>query len=64
MSGILLQPFIPDKANDLLDTLGVEEGRRTFDDARIGADFSYGTPKRDPGRFPYDALFPPLAVED
>lgn len=27
MSGILLQPFIPDKAGELLDRLGVE-GRR------------------------------------
>lgn len=64
LSGILLQPFIPDKAGELLDILGVDEGRRTFDDAKIGVDFTYGTPKRDPGKYSYDALFPPLAVED
>lgn len=64
MSGILLQPFIPGKAGELLDILGVAENRRGFEDAKIGADFSYGTPKRTPGNSPYDGLFPPLAVEN
>lgn len=64
LSGILLQPFIPDKAGELLDILGVDESRRRFDDAKVGADFTYGVPKRDPGKSAYDGLFPPLAVEE
>jgi len=64
LSGILLQPFIPDKAGELLDILGVAENRRRFEDAKLGADFAYGTPKRAPGMSAYDGLFPPLAVED
>lgn len=64
LSGILLQPFIPDKAGELLDVLGVDEKRRRFEDAEVGADFAYGTPKRDPGKSAYNGLFPPLAVED
>jgi methionyl-tRNA synthetase len=64
LAGILLQPFIPGKAADLLDVLGVAENRRSLADAKLSADFTYGTPKRDPGKSPFDALFPPLHVED
>ncbi len=56
--GILLQPFMPTKAAELLDALGVSEENRAFEHARLGADFEYGEPKTK-----VRALFPPLAVE-
>lgn len=63
ISGIFLQAFIPDKAGEMLDMLGVDPSRRTFNDARLGADFDYGVPLRDLGTGTA-GLFPPLAVED
>ncbi|OIW30253.1 methionyl-tRNA synthetase [Coniochaeta ligniaria NRRL 30616] len=63
ISGIFLQAFIPDKAAEMLDMLGVDPARRTFDDARLGADFTYGVPLQDLGKGKA-GLFPPLAVED
>ncbi|CAG8957940.1 hypothetical protein HYFRA_00000282 [Hymenoscyphus fraxineus] len=64
ITGILLQPFIPTKAEYLLDMLGVEKDRRFLKDAVYGKDFDYGTPMpgRGPGRKPEGALFPPLSV--
>jgi methionyl-tRNA synthetase len=61
--GILLQPYIPAKAAQLLDMLGVDESKRTFDDARFGADYDYGVPKDALGRDAWDGLFPPLPVD-
>jgi methionyl-tRNA synthetase len=61
--GILLQPFMPEKSSELLDLLGVDERRRSFDHARFGADHSYGTPKISVGKDVWDNLFPPLPVE-
>jgi methionyl-tRNA synthetase len=61
--GILLQPYMPGKSAELLDMLGVDKSRRTFDDARLGADFDYGVPKVPLGRDSWDALFPPLPVD-
>lgn len=61
--GILLQPFMPDKAAEMLDLLGVSPEKRTFAYAAMGADFSYGTPLRDVGVTAQEALFPPLEVE-
>lgn len=61
--GILLQPYMPGKSKTLLDMLGVEDSRRTFDDARIGADSTYGTAKAPLGNDAWDSLFPPLPVE-
>ncbi|KAH7409088.1 tRNA synthetases class I (M)-domain-containing protein [Cadophora sp. MPI-SDFR-AT-0126] len=61
--GILLQPYMPGKASQLLDMLGVDESRRTFADARFGADDSYGKAKVAVGRDAWDGLFPPLPVE-
>jgi len=61
--GILLQPYMPTKAAQLLDMLGVDESRRTFDDARFEADYTYGVPKLPPGRDAFDSLFPPLSAE-
>ena len=34
MTGILLQPVVPDLAGRLLDRLGVGSGERTYDDMR------------------------------
>jgi len=62
--GILLQPYMPGKAAEMLDMLGVDESKRTFGDARLGADFTYGTARTSPGKGAEGALFPPLAVED
>lgn len=61
--GILLQPFMPEKAAELLDVLGVPAQNRTFAHARPGADYEYGKPLRSPGKGALDGLFPPLPVE-
>ncbi|KAM7208724.1 methionyl-tRNA synthetase [Naviculisporaceae sp. PSN 640] len=42
MSGILLQPFMPEKAARLLDLLDVSPDRRTLEYARLYADREYG----------------------
>ncbi|CZT02563.1 hypothetical protein WAI453_002094 [Rhynchosporium graminicola] len=61
--GILLQPYMPEKAAQLLDMIGVDKSRRTFDNAKLGADDTYGTAKIPVGRDAWDGLFPPLPVE-
>jgi methionyl-tRNA synthetase len=62
---ILLQPFIPVKAGELLDRLGVDESRRTFQHAELMADDSYGTSKLPTAADVRDAiLFPPLEVTE
>lgn len=61
--GILLQPYMPTKAAQLLDMLGVDESKRMFDDAKLGADYNYGTPKTPVGRDAWEGLFPPLPVD-
>lgn len=61
--GILLQPYMPAKSAELLDMLGVDESRRTFADAKLGADFTYGEAKLPVGKTAWDGLFPPLSVE-
>lgn len=62
--GILLQPFMPSKSNQMLDMLGVSMEKRTFEYAVMGADFSYGEPNVAVGKGAFDSLFPPLEVED
>ncbi|KAG9239679.1 tRNA synthetases class I (M)-domain-containing protein [Amylocarpus encephaloides] len=62
--GILLQPYMPTKAAELLDMIGVHESRRTFQDAQFGADFDYGVPIVPMGKGVWGSLFPPLPVED
>ncbi|KAI1422192.1 tRNA synthetases class I (M)-domain-containing protein [Xylaria sp. FL1777] len=62
--GILLQPFIPEKASELLDRLGVSPVRRTYEDAVLFADDSYGTPLVPLGTGAQSSLFPLLPVED
>ncbi|KAB8304327.1 hypothetical protein EYC80_003737 [Monilinia laxa] len=61
--GILLQPYMPEKASLLLDMIGVAPERRTYEYARRGADPSYGDAQAPLGKCAWDALFPPLAVE-
>jgi methionyl-tRNA synthetase len=56
LAGILLQPFMPDKANDLLQILGVKPERRTWTFAEIGADDDYGQNLMSKDT----VLFPPL----
>lgn len=58
-----MQPYMPGKAAQLLDMLGVDDSRRTFDDARLGADYAYGETKVPLGKCAWDGLFPPLTVE-
>lgn len=64
VASILLQPFMPEKMKRGLDMLGVDESKRTFDHARFGTDFTYGTPFFDIGKAgPTGTLFPPLIAE-
>lgn len=62
VAGILLQPFMPNKAKMLLDLLGVRDDRRTIDWAHPGKDRDYGTPKEGVkvGSGFSGVLFPPL----
>lgn len=64
ITGILLQPFMPSKAAELLDILGVSSDRRRFQDAVFGADLLYGKGTVEPGKNDWDGLFPRLPVED
>lgn len=45
LCGILLQPYVPAKMRQLLDTLGVGGDARTYANASIGKDRDYGEPK-------------------
>ncbi|CAA9962315.1 hypothetical protein CFE70_005729 [Pyrenophora teres f. teres 0-1] len=61
IAGILLQPYMPNKANRLLDQLGVHRDRRTFEYCKLDADLDYGTPLVDVGKAQQGVLFPPLS---
>lgn len=63
MAGILLQPFVPQSASEILDRIGVrqEAAARGFAAASYGADYEYGQVAKVDKR---DLLFPPLMVED
>jgi methionyl-tRNA synthetase len=67
IAAILLQPYMPTKAREMLDILGVRERKRGFADAVVGADLLYGKSKvpsgRKLGKGSYTTLFPPLLVE-
>lgn len=63
MSGILLMPYMPNKAKLLLDQLGVDESRRTYQYCRPCSDLEYGTPMVSPGSGFEGALFPPIPRE-
>lgn len=60
---ILLQPYMPGKMAELFEMLGVEEGRRGWEDARLGKNGEYGVSRVDLGRGIDGALFPPLVAE-
>jgi methionyl-tRNA synthetase len=60
ITGILLQPYMPNKATMLLDQLGVQPGRRTFEYCKPDADLDYGTPLVELGVAHKGVLFPPL----
>lgn len=45
---ILLQPFMPEKMKTALDMMEVDESKRTFNHAQLGADFTYGCPPPEP----------------
>jgi methionyl-tRNA synthetase len=63
VAGILLQPYMPSKASRLLDMLGVDDSKRSFNDAQFGVDGDYGVARAPVGKGVGD-LFPPLPVED
>ena len=61
ISAILLQPFIPDKARELLELLCVDtsnSSKRSFAAAAYGSDLDYGEGAKK------EILFPPLIAED
>lgn len=58
ITGILLQPFMPEKANELLNMLGVGLERRSYEWATVGLDDQYGE-----GNGKNRTLFPPLESE-
>ena len=41
---ILLQPFMPDRMTAALDLMEVDQSKRTFEYAQVGADLDYGPP--------------------
>jgi methionyl-tRNA synthetase len=61
--GILLQPYMPTKAAELLDYIGVDPSRRTYDDAIYKGDFTYGKPIKSMAKGAFGGLFPPLPLE-
>jgi methionyl-tRNA synthetase len=69
VSAILLLPFVPLAAARLLDMLGVDLARRTWEWCRVGVDDSYGTAGVDVGkgapqkRNLKGVLFPPLTSD-
>ena len=65
LAGILLQPIMPTKAAMLLDQLGVDESRRSFEFAQPCSDLDYGIPKRAIGQAKSykDVLFEPLSSD-
>lgn len=60
--GIFLQPYMPGKAKQLLDQLEVDQSRRGWADAELGADTKYGNSKVAAGRSSNDVLFPPVVM--
>lgn len=64
IAGIMLQPYMPTKAGEILDMLGVSKNRRTFADAVYGVDHTYGTSTWTTSeRGEYGTIFPPLVGE-
>lgn len=64
ISGILLQPFMPSKSQELLDLLCVDTSdmsKRSFSASKFGSDLDYGDQVDKPNR---KILFPPLVIEE
>lgn len=59
IAGILLQPFMPEKAEQLLDTLGVHGDRRGWEEARLG-----GGGEREMMKGKLKQLFPNVKVAE
>lgn len=64
MTGIMLQPWMPNKASLLLDQLGVHADRRTLEWCKPGADLEYGEPMVSLGVGHKGVLFPPLPSDE
>lgn len=64
LTGILLQPYMPNKAKLLLDQLGVHEDKRTLAFCQPGADLDYGTPLVPLGFRQEGVMFPSLASQE
>lgn len=58
--GIMLRAFLPERAEKLLDMLGVEQGRRGWEWCVVGKDESYGVPVGGSGK---EVLFPLLSSD-
>lgn len=63
VTGILLQPFMPEKSAGLLDRLGVDQAQRTFDFAGFDSDPAYGVSTVPLGEGALSSLFPPIPAE-
>jgi methionyl-tRNA synthetase len=61
--GILLQPYMPAKASELLDMLGVDGSKRAFEHTKFGCDDSYGQSQVDLKKGQDGVLFPPLLAD-
>lgn len=61
LAAILLLPYMPQKAAQLLDMLGVDEFKRSFEFAAAGKDVDYGVSKVKLGKV---ALFPPIETDE
>ncbi|KAI5780809.1 methionyl-tRNA synthetase [Geopyxis carbonaria] len=57
VAALLLQPFIPQKAGEMLDLLAVDEGKRGIEFATLGADRTYGAGTKGRG----GRVFPELS---
>ena len=58
--GIILQAFIPESAARMLDMLGVDPERRSWEWCVIGKDDTFGNPMVDLGKGDVGVLFPAL----
>ncbi|KAL4913463.1 tRNA synthetases class I (M)-domain-containing protein [Aspergillus aurantiobrunneus] len=58
ITGILLQPFMPNKAKEILELFRVDSSKRSLSDARYASDPDYGEDIKK------KLLFPPLIIEE
>lgn len=63
MLGIVLQPYMPNKATELLDQLGVHPEKRTLAFCKPGADLDYGESMTELGTGREGVLFPHLTSD-